>query len=55
MLAAAGYPNGLTLTDVYRNAGNHPAVAQSVQADLAKCGVKIKLVPSTRATTTAST
>ena len=44
MLAAAGYPNGLTLTDVARNSGNHPAVAQSVQADLAKCGVKTKIV-----------
>lgn len=45
MLAAAGYPNGLTLTDVARNSGNHPAVAQSVQADLAKCGVTTKIVP----------
>jgi ABC-type transport system substrate-binding protein len=44
MLAAAGYPNGLTLTDVARNSGNHPAVAQSVQADLAKCGVTTKIV-----------
>lgn len=44
MLAAAGYPNGLTLTDVARNSGNHPAVAQSVQADFAKCGVKTKIV-----------
>ena len=48
MLAAAGYPNGLTLNDVYRNAGNHPAVAQSVQADLKKCGITVKLVPSTQ-------
>jgi ABC-type transport system substrate-binding protein len=47
-LAAAGYPDGLTLTDVYRNAGNHPAVAQSVQADLKKCGITVKLVPSTQ-------
>jgi peptide/nickel transport system substrate-binding protein len=45
MLAAAGYPNGLTLTDVYRNAGNHPAVAQTVQANLAQCGIKVKLLP----------
>jgi peptide/nickel transport system substrate-binding protein len=44
MLAAAGYPNGLTLTDVARNSGNHPAVAQSVQADFASCGVKTKIV-----------
>ena len=49
MLAAAGYPNGLTLNDVYRNAGNHPAVAQSVQADLKKCGITVKLVPVNQA------
>jgi ABC-type transport system substrate-binding protein len=48
MLAAAGYPDGLTLNDVYRNAGNHPAVAQSIQADLKKCGITVKLVPSTQ-------
>lgn len=45
-LTAAGYPNGLTLTDVYRNAGDHPAVAQTVQADLKQCGITVKLVPS---------
>ena len=45
MLAAAGYPNGLRLTDVYRNAGNHPAVAQTVQASLAQCGITTKLLP----------
>jgi ABC-type transport system substrate-binding protein len=41
MLAAAGYPNGLTLTDVYRTSGKHPDVYQSVQADFAKCGVTV--------------
>ncbi len=45
LLSAAGYPHGLTLTDVARNSGNHPAVAQSVQADFAKCGVTTKIVP----------
>jgi ABC-type transport system substrate-binding protein len=49
LLAKAGYPNGLVLTDVARNAGNHPAVAQSVQASLAKCGVTTKIVPVTQA------
>ena len=48
-LAQAGYPKGLVLTDVARNAGNHPAVAQSVQASLAKCGVTTKIVPVTQA------
>jgi peptide/nickel transport system substrate-binding protein len=45
MLAAAGYPNGFTLTDAYRNAGNHPAVFQSVQADLKACGITVKGSP----------
>ncbi|WP_188195249.1 ABC transporter substrate-binding protein [Nonomuraea sp. SYSU D8015] len=49
MLAQAGYPHGLTLDYVYRNAGNHPAVTQSVQADLQACGVTVKLVPQTAA------
>jgi ABC-type transport system substrate-binding protein len=48
-LAKAGHPSGLVLTDVSRNAGNHPAVAQSVQASLAKCGVTTKIVPVTQA------
>jgi peptide/nickel transport system substrate-binding protein len=41
MLAAAGYPNGLTLKDPYRTSGKHPDVYQSIQADFAKCGVKV--------------
>ena len=45
MLAAAGYPNGLTLNMVYRTNGNHPKNAQSYQADLAKAGVTLKLTP----------
>ncbi|GID15765.1 peptide ABC transporter substrate-binding protein [Actinocatenispora rupis] len=46
MLKDAGYPNGLTLKDVYRTSGKHPAVYQSVQADLAKCGITVKGTPS---------
>jgi peptide/nickel transport system substrate-binding protein len=45
MLAAAGYPNGFTLIDAYRNAGNHPAVFQSVQADLKACGITVNGSP----------
>ncbi len=44
MLASAGYPNGLTLTDVARNAGKHPAIAQTVQASLKACGITTKIV-----------
>src|SRR6202162_1044746 len=43
LLAAAGYPNGLTLTMIYRSSGNSPKNAQSIQADMAKAGVTLKL------------
>jgi peptide/nickel transport system substrate-binding protein len=49
LLAQAGYPNGLVLTDVARNAGKHPAVAQAVQASLRACGVTTKIVPVSQA------
>jgi peptide/nickel transport system substrate-binding protein len=45
MLAAAGYPHGFTITDAYRNAGNHPAVFTSVQASLKACGITSKGMP----------
>ena len=45
LLAAAGYPNGLTLKDPYRTSGKHPDVYQSIQADFAKCGVKVEGFP----------
>jgi len=45
LLKAAGYPNGFTLKDYYRNSGNHPAVFQEVQSDFAKCGVTVVGTP----------
>src|SRR6202035_3796373 len=45
LLKAAGYPNGITLKDYYRNSGNHPAVFQEVQSDFAKCGVTVAGTP----------
>jgi ABC-type transport system substrate-binding protein len=45
LLKAAGYPNGLTLKDYYRNNGNHPAVFEEVQSDFAKCGVTVVGTP----------
>jgi peptide/nickel transport system substrate-binding protein len=45
MLKQAGYPNGFQILDVYRNAGNHPAVFTSVQASLKACGITSKGVP----------
>jgi len=42
LLAQAGYPHGFTITDAYRNVGNHPAVFTSVQSDLKACGITSK-------------
>jgi ABC-type transport system substrate-binding protein len=44
VLQAAGLSN-LTLKMVYRTSGRHPKVAQSIQADLAKIGITLTLVP----------
>jgi ABC-type transport system substrate-binding protein len=41
LLAAAGYPNGLTVTDLYRTSSVHTQIYESLQADFAKCGVKV--------------
>ncbi len=49
LLASAGYPNGLSVTILYRPATSiSSAIAQAAQSDLAKIGVKAKLlgVPS---------
>jgi ABC-type transport system substrate-binding protein len=45
LLKAAGYPNGLSVKYFYRNSGNHPAVFESVQSDLGKCGVTVVGTP----------
>ena len=41
MLAAAGYPHGLTLKDYYRTDGKHPAIFEEVKTDFAACGVTV--------------
>jgi peptide/nickel transport system substrate-binding protein len=41
LLKAAGYPNGFTITDLYRADGNHPAVFEEVQKDFGNCGVTV--------------
>ncbi|MCW2665382.1 MAG: hbpA 3 [Frankiales bacterium] len=43
MLADAGFPNGLDLIYLYRNRGKAPAIATTLQADLAKAGIRLKL------------
>ena len=50
MLADAGYPNGLTLKFLYRNASEGSSKAfQTVQQDLSKIGIKVVGVPSPNA------
>lgn len=45
LLASAGYPNGLSITLIYPPASSiRSAVAQAAQSDLAKIGVKVKLL-----------
>jgi peptide/nickel transport system substrate-binding protein len=48
MLASAGYKNGLTLTLLYRPSSTiETKMAQTLQSDLLKIGVKIKLLSAT--------
>ena len=48
MLAAAGYPNGLNLTLLYRPSSTiETKMAQTLQSDLSKIGVKVKLLSAT--------
>ena len=50
MLAAAGYKNGLNLTLVYRPSSTISAkMGQTLQSDLSKIGVKLKLLSATPA------
>lgn len=50
MLAQAGYPNGLTIKMLYRNASEGQSKSfQTVQQDLSKIGVKVVGVPSPNA------
>jgi ABC-type transport system substrate-binding protein len=47
LLGEAGYPNGFSLKLPYRTNSFHPQVAQSVSADLKKCGIKTELASTT--------
>lgn len=50
LLAAAGYPNGLTLKLLYRNSSEGSSKAfQTIQQDLSKIGVHVTGVPSPNA------
>jgi peptide/nickel transport system substrate-binding protein len=43
LLADAGFPNGITLTYLFRNRGKAPAIAATMQAEMKKAGVTLKL------------
>jgi peptide/nickel transport system substrate-binding protein len=50
MLAAAGFPNGVTLKFLYRNASEGSSKTfQTIQQDLSKIGIKVVGVPSPNA------
>jgi peptide/nickel transport system substrate-binding protein len=44
LLAAAGYPDGITLTMVHRDVDANPEVAESLARDLAEAGVTLDLI-----------
>ena len=48
LLAAAGYPHGLTLKLLYPNTSNNPQIAQLMQADLQAAGVKVQMISATQ-------
>ncbi|MDX6198210.1 MAG: peptide/nickel transport system substrate-binding protein [Actinomycetota bacterium] len=43
LLADAGFPNGITLKYVFRVKGKNPAIAATMQAELKKAGITLKL------------
>jgi peptide/nickel transport system substrate-binding protein len=45
MLASAGYPHGMTLTDLYISDSVNTALFQSIQGSFANCGIKLKGKP----------
>jgi ABC-type transport system substrate-binding protein len=48
LLAAAGYPHGLTLKLLYPNTSNNPQIAELMQADLQAAGVKVQMISATQ-------
>jgi peptide/nickel transport system substrate-binding protein len=50
LLASAGYPHGMTLTDLYSNDSVSTNVFESIQASLAKCNISLKGKPENGST-----
>ena len=47
LLAEAGFPNGITLKMPYRNKDLEVALAETIQASMARAGITLELVPVT--------
>jgi len=45
LLSEGGYPDGVTLKMIYRDADIHPESARRIQASLARAGIELELVP----------
>jgi peptide/nickel transport system substrate-binding protein len=48
LLAAAGYPDGLTLKLLFPNTQNNPQTAQLIQADLQAAGITVQMISATQ-------
>jgi ABC-type transport system substrate-binding protein len=48
LLAAAGYPNGLTVKLLYPTTSNNPQIAELMQAGLQAAGVKVQMIAATQ-------
>ncbi len=48
LLAAAGYPNGITVKLLYPTTSNNPQIAELMQAELQAAGVKVQMVAATQ-------
>jgi len=47
LLAEAGYPNGVTLKLAIPSDGESPRIAQTIQANVSKAGIRIEIMPAT--------
>ena len=48
LLAAAGYPHGLTVKLLYPNTSNNPQIAQIIESGLEASGVKVQMISATQ-------
>jgi ABC-type transport system substrate-binding protein len=48
LLAAAGYPHGLTVKLLYPTTSNNPQLAELMQADLQAAGVQVQMIAATQ-------